>query len=139
MTYNIQHPKLLVLCTLSTGIDAIAEVQQEDPKFDYYMVPTTTQQQRDHVFRAAVYVVGRPPKSTSPAYATVVQALDADLSIAGNGTAQLPKVLRFASGKQIGNFLHFIQEHSAVIWNGLQPGVRMHCRIEDSQYFEFTS
>jgi hypothetical protein len=121
----------------SIEVDTSFEVAG-DPKFEYYMDPATTQQQRDIVFQSAIFFVGRPPKTTSPPYATVVQALNIIFSVSGNGNAQQPISLRFASGKQIGNFLHFIQAHANVIWNGLPPAVRMHCKVEDSEYFQFT-
>lgn len=119
--------------------DLIQSTKKKDPKFDFYFPPNTTQAQRDIVFRAIMYFVSRPPRSTAPPYATVVGELSPAFTLNLNGDQLNPITVRFPSGKQIGNCLRFLDDHSNVIWNGGAPSGRivMHISIENSAFFPF--
>ena len=117
--------------------DLIQSTKQKDPKFDFYFPQNTTQAQRDIVFRAIMYFVSRPPRSTAPPYVTVVGELSPAFTLNLNGDHVNPITVRFPSGKQIGNCLRFLDDHSHVIWNDGAPlgQIVMHCRIENSNFF----
>ncbi len=106
-----------------------------DPKFDLYFEEATSQAQRNAVFQAIMYFVARPPRSTSPPYATVAAALNEHYSLAANMTQDAPLEIRFASGKQIGNLFSFLESHKAVIWGVGASEIRFWCRIEGSEFY----
>jgi hypothetical protein len=83
-----------------------------------------------------MYYVGRPPRSTSPEYNIVVNALDPDFMLGSNKTQQQPLVVRFGSGKQIFNLLWFLDLHKQTIWGiDVPQQVRFQCRVEQSKYY----
>jgi hypothetical protein len=85
-----------------------------------------------------MFYVNRPPRSASPAYANVAALLDSDAQMIGSGTANEPKHLRFASGKQIGNLIWFLQTHAPVLFPNEEPVVRFYASVEGSQFFAVT-
>lgn len=116
-------------------LNLLKTIRRKDPAFDFYMIPTTTAAERDVVYRATMYFARLGPRSTPPPYATVLENLDPNISMIGNGTVVAPVSARFASGKQIGNFLEFLEAHKGPLgWVG-NPIVRFYCRIENSRYF----
>jgi len=112
-------------------------VGDQDPNVEFYMqaAPTNTAAQRNHVFQGMSFFAGRSVKAANVAN----PVLNAMFGLLADGTAAAPGNIRFASGKQIANFLSWIQNHANAIYGAAHvPGLKMHMRVDGSNYFEIS-
>jgi len=119
--------------SLKEIIDHLAE-REEDPKVELFFSEETTQAQRNIVFQAIMYFVEQAPHARSD-YKTIVAGLNNDFILATNQTRESPMAVRIASGKQIGNFISFLEAYKVVIWGNAPVSIRLWCRIEGSDFF----
>jgi hypothetical protein len=90
-----------------------------------------TQEDRDQVFRAAVYFAGKSKRFACPAPHTVTPLLDMDLQgCRVNKTAESPIHLVFKSAKQFGHMCHYFSAMRASLHN-----VIVHVSINGSEFF----
>jgi hypothetical protein len=109
---------------------------KDDFKVDFFLSesltgPELTQEDRDHVYRAAVYFATKSKRVNCPAVHAIPPLLDMDCQgYRQNKTAESPIHLIFMSAKHFGNMCFYFSSMRASLHN-----VIVHVQIDGSGFF----